>query len=235
VRAEARRADLSAWIHSHRKRLAAVAVAGLVTATGIFFAGHGLLAGDPVRVDMAAIEQGLDLGGREVEITGRLVGENAISFNKRVRESTLRAGNAPPPTLYIPLVSHDWSPGQPIRVYLQIWEPNFQREAGAFATGRYRGMLSANSMPGEVVTIMADRGQPLADRHWVLASGWTAAMERNFGYGLFCIGVVIGLLAAVWWAIGAALTRAQRASEAEQLGKAAGDGIVRVGRDIVAR
>jgi hypothetical protein len=105
----------------------------MLLGAGAYFTGIGLLAGDRVSLDVGALERGDPPGGRWAEVTGRLVADDVVSVAER------RSGSA---KVYIPLVSPEWRPGQPVRVYLKTFESSLVRNADDLASGLYDGMLA---------------------------------------------------------------------------------------------
>jgi hypothetical protein len=194
-----RRARNSHWIQSRRRRLTGLVVTVMLAGAGVYFTGIGLLAGDQVSVDVGAIERGDQPGGRWAAVTGRLVANDAVSVAER-RSSSAH--------VYVPLVSPEWRPGQPVRVYLKTYESWLDRYADDLASGLYDGMLAENDLPGVAITSLAEGGHPAPDRYWVLEYKATPKSKRNLGNAMFGGAGVAGLITALAWLIAGRRERA---------------------------
>jgi hypothetical protein len=179
------------WIQGHWWRLLGAIVAVGLAGVGAFFTGVGLLAGDRVSVDAGVIERGGRPAGRWAEITGRLVVDNAVSVLER--DAAI--------DVYFPLVSPEWRPGRPVRLYLKTTDSRLRFHADDLASGRYEGMLASNALAGVAITAFAERGQPAPEQYWVLEHGETPKSKLTFGTVIFAAAGVIGLLTALGWAI----------------------------------
>jgi hypothetical protein len=187
-----RRARNTRWLESRRRRLTGLVVTVMLAGAGVYFTGIGLLAGDRVSVDAGALERGERPGGRWAEVTGQLVTDDAVSVG------TGRSGRT---DAYVPVVSPEWRPGQPVRVYLKTYASRLTRDTDDLASGLYDGMLAENDLPGVAITALAERGQPAPDRHWVLEYKQTPQLKRNLGTGMLGGAAIAGLLTAIGWAI----------------------------------
>jgi hypothetical protein len=190
-----RQARRSAWIQSRRRRLTGLGVTVMLAGAGVYFTGIGLLAGDRVSVDAGALERGEQPAGRWAEVTGRLIGTEAISISTRRSHGI---------DVFIPLVSPEWDVGEPVRVYLKTPLESVEDPA----TGRYEGMLAANDLPGVAITAFAEQRQPPADRYWVLEHRATPSSKIGLGYAMFAAAGVAGLITALAWLIAGRRERA---------------------------
>ena len=76
------------------------------------------------------------------------------------------------------------------------------------ASGHYEGILTANSLPGLVVSSLAERGHPAPDRYWVLEYRETPAKKIQLGSFMFAAAGICGLITVIGWAIAARRERA---------------------------
>jgi hypothetical protein len=189
----ARGERLQYWLEHRRGRLIGMLITLIFAGTGVYFLGSGLLAGDRVSVDARALEQGERPAGRYAEVTGRPLVDEAV---------TVAEGRSRTETVYIPLVSPEWRDGQPARVYLQTW-PVWAPRDPAVDSGPYEGMLTANSLPGLVISSLAEQGQPAPDRYWVLEYKKTPKKQKELGRVFSSMAAIFAALTALGWAIGA--------------------------------
>jgi hypothetical protein len=193
----ARRERLQYWLQHRRGRLMGALFTVMFAGVGVYFLASGLLAGDRVSVDARALEQGERPAGRYAEVTGRLLADEAV---------TVAEGRSHSEKVYIPVVSPEWRDGQPARVYLQTWPIKVSRDL-AVDPGPYEGMLSANSLPGLVISSLAEQGRPVPDRYWVLQYRKTPKEHRELGVVMLTVAGFAAALTALAWAIG---TRRER-------------------------
>jgi hypothetical protein len=172
----------------------------MLVVVGGYFTGVGLLAGDRVSVDVGALERGEQPGGPWVEVTGRLVGDDGVSVSEGRGRSTY---------FYVPLVSPEWVAGQPVRVYMRIYDGWLVRFADDLATGHHEGMLTANALPGVAITSLAEEGHAAPDRYWVLEYRETPRKKISLGYSMFGAAGVVGLITALGWLIAGRRERAR--------------------------
>jgi hypothetical protein len=193
---QARRSD---WIQRRRRRLTGLGLTVTFVVAGVYFTGVGLLAGDRVSVDVGALERGERPAGSWAEVTGRLVGNDAVSVSEGRSKSTY---------VYVPLVSPEWVAGQPVRAYMRIYDKWLVRFADDLATGHHEGMLTENALPGVAITSLAEDGHAAPDRYWVLDYGATPKSKLSLGKAMFGAASVAGLLTALGWLIAGRRERA---------------------------
>jgi hypothetical protein len=190
--------QLSDWLLQHRLRLVGLALAGIFLVLGAYKAISGTLAGARVEVDAGTLEQGGSLGGRHVLVTGRLLVEEAMVVSERRKSS----GKA-----YVPVVSPEWRPGRPVRLYLETYESWLERYAGDLATGQFEGMLSAGGLPGVAISALADKGTPAVEPYWLLDYRANPAKQKSDGLSFMGLAGLFGILTALGWAIAARRAR----------------------------
>lgn len=130
------------WVKNHAGWLGGLLPAIMFGGMGIHSWAVGTFAGDRLSVDVSALERGAEPGGRYVQVTGRLLRDQAV--NVRGRDGHIRH-------VYTPVVSPEWRPGQPVRLYLKVTPFVLEKYAADLATQRYSGMLSRASIPGRTV------------------------------------------------------------------------------------
>jgi hypothetical protein len=189
----ARSARTSNWLQSHRRRLIGLVVTAMAAVAGVYFTALGLLAGDRVSVDAGAIEKGERPGGRYVELTGRPLVDDAVSVSEEGRSSSAK--------IYIPVVSAEWQPGQPVRFYLETRRSLLESQREEVASGRYEGMLSANDLPGVAITALAEDGHPAPEQYWVLDYQETPRMKADLGYAMLAAAAIAGFITAIAWVV----------------------------------
>lgn len=187
------------WIQSRRRRLTGLGLTAMLVGIGGYFTGIGLLAGDRVSIDAGALERGDMPGGRWAEISGKLVAEDAVSVSE---------GRSHTSNVYVAVVSPEWRPGQPVRVYLKTYESSLERFAAELASGHYEGMLAENALPGVAITSLAEQGHAAADHYWVLEYRETPAKKVRLGTSMFGAAGIAGLITALGWLIAARRERA---------------------------
>ena len=199
----ARPSRLRFWLEHRRGRLTGLGVTLGLLGAGVYLAGTGLLAGKRVVVDAGALEHGERPAGSYAELAGRLLTDDAVSVTEGSRSTGAKT--------YVPVVSPEWRDDQPVRAYLQMDAAAPSRYADDLATAHYEGMLTANSLPGLVVSTLAERGRPATGRYWVLEYRETPAKKIELAYFVFVGAGICGAITAIGWAIAA---RRERASEA---------------------
>jgi hypothetical protein len=152
-----------------------------------------------VSIDVGALERGEPPGGRWAEVTGRLVADDLVSVAER-RSSSAH--------VYVPLVSPEWRPGQPVRVYLKTFESWLVRYADDLTSGLYDGMLAENDLPGVAITSLEEHGHPAPDRYWVLEYKATPKSKQRLGTAMFGGAGIVGLITALGWLIAGRRERA---------------------------
>jgi hypothetical protein len=184
---KARRERTNAWLREHRRRLTFLLAGVALTGVGAFTIGSGLLAGERVQLDAAALEGGGAAPGRYVDLTGRILAADAVAVSSSHGRDTV----------YLPVVS---APGAPVRVYLKTplaWVRSHRRE---IASGRYEGLLDPQGLPGVAVTAFTQRGHPPAESYWVLEHLETPARKIAAGRFTLLLGLAMtGVAALVWW------------------------------------
>ena len=196
----ARRNLVHFWLEHRRGRLTGLGVTLSLLGAGVYLAGTGLLAGKRVPVDAGALEHGEHPAGRYAELSGRLLADDAVSVTEGSRSTGAKT--------YVPVVSPEWRDDQPVRAYLQIDVAAPSLNADDLATGHYEGMLTANSLPGVVISSLAARGRPATGRYWVLEYRETPAKKIELGTFMFAAAGICGLITAIGWAIAARRERA---------------------------
>jgi hypothetical protein len=196
----ARRNLVHFWLEHRRGRLTGLGVTLMLVGAGVYFAGTGLLAGKRVSVDAGALEHGERPAGRYAELTGRLLDDDAVSVTEGRRSTGAKT--------YIPVVSPEWRDDQPVRVYIEMDTAAPSLNTDELASGHYEGILTANSLPGLVVSSLAERGRPAPDRYWVLEYRETPAKKIELGTFMFAAAGICGLITAIGWAIAARRERA---------------------------
>ena len=182
----------SNWILRRQRRLTGLGLTLGLAGTGIYFSASAL-AGARVSVDAGALERGEKPAGRFAELAGRFIADDAVS----VREGSHGE------KVYLPVVSPEWQAGRPVRAYLEMYGSSVEAYASDLATEHYEGMLTANSLPGAVITSLAERGHPAPDRYWVLEYRQTPAKQSGLASAMYGAAAIIGLITAIGWAIAA--------------------------------
>jgi hypothetical protein len=189
----AKAAANEAWLLSHRGRLFGAGLGAVLTLMGLYFLADGALAGSLQAVDAAALEAGAAPTGRYVELTGAVRMAERVAVSESTNGSTIER-------YYLPVTS----PGAPgaagARVYLETYRSGLVAHADELRSGRVRGMLSENALPGVAQTELAARGVTLPARYWVLDYNRSPDDVIGMGRAFAVMGLVIGALSgAAWW------------------------------------
>jgi hypothetical protein len=160
---------------------------------GGYFFGTGALAGERVPVDAGALEHGEQPAGRYAELTGRLLPDDAVAMSEGSSKKKI----------YLPVVSPEWREGKPVRAYLEMDADAPERHLEELASRHYEGMLTANALPGLVVSSLADRGHPPPDRYWVLEYQQTPETKIFMGKFMLGAAAIAGVITAIAWAVAA--------------------------------
>jgi hypothetical protein len=188
------------WLQYRRGRATTLGMTLMLLGAAVYFCGTGLLAGKRVPVDAGALEHGEPPAGRYAELTGLLLADDAVATSERNRASAEK--------IYIPVVSPEWQDGKPIRAYIEMDGDAPKRYTDELASRHYEGMLTANSLPGVVVSSLTGRGRAPSDRYWVLEYRQTPETKIFLGKFMLVAAAISGLITAIAWAVAARRERA---------------------------
>jgi hypothetical protein len=153
-----------------------------------YFAIEGWTAGPLTAVRPDQVASGQALPSRWVEVSGQLLLDAHVAFGK--------SGTSP--DLFVPLVSPQWQPGEPVALYVKTTE---HRVGDIEASGKATGIVAWGGLPGPVKVAFEEAGLAPADRYRVLDAQTDPARERvKAAFGATVGGVAL-IIACVVWAV----------------------------------
>lgn len=173
--------------------IAAIAFLGFAGTSGYFLLS-GLTAGDPITLEVAKIEGGARPSSRQVVLLGQLQRSQELAIEETHNSTSVEK-------VYIPLVSPGRRLSDPAVVYLETYRNWFNLYGDELASGKYRGMLSENSLPGLLRADLEKHGRLPKGSHWVL--DFRASADEDITMGLVfatvagIVFVITGVIAFV--------------------------------------
>jgi hypothetical protein len=160
---------------------------------GVIFVGVGAFLyfrvmgeAQATAVDVADLEGGKRAGKLWLEVSGRLLFDDAGAVEKNHVT-----------TYYAPVVSESWSSGNPVAVYLEVHERDLGQELKNKAVGKYKGMVTVGGLPGMAREDLKKRGFGPAEGYVMLDYKNGPADVQKGARHLMIAGAVVGAVGLV--------------------------------------
>jgi hypothetical protein len=138
-RLDRRSGQVFGWISDHWGRIFSMGMGGILAIVGVFMLISATTARKLTPVSAAQLESGNRPSGRWLEITGWLNFADSLTLKKGFNKE-----------VYVPLVSEQWQPGQPVAVYLRLHDRQEELFAEELKGNRYQGLVSTTGLPNDV-------------------------------------------------------------------------------------
>jgi hypothetical protein len=179
------------WCYRHAGRLTGLLVGVVLLGWGAINYVAGFQPPVPEALSVASLEAGQGPSARWVQVTGRLLREDRIIWpGRETRE------------MYVPLVSPDWQPGQPVAVFVRAREDYYGQP------GRLRdhdepavtGMVDRSELDSQLAGYFTEFGMPPRDKGIIIDyEAEPSSQTLILGYfGLGAGSLVLLITALVW-------------------------------------
>ena len=161
-----------------------IGLTGLIVGSVLYLSGA--TAGARTDLRLEDLEAGATPASRWVRVRGKLLWDAAVTFGQRG-----------PPDTYVPMVSPQWRPGQPVSLYVRVYE---HQKADATAP-ELEGMLALGGLPGVVRTRFEQHGPAPMARYELLALGDQPQRSVEIGWQMMLCSIALLALTGLIWAV----------------------------------